>query len=485
MGSGAIIGAAIGCGSALLLILTFIIFRYKLKRNEVTCWGFFSQQKHEFGAKNKSQSDAQKSPTTSSTVYSFSGATKSSLLLPKLSPIQPDALSSSSGFGGFNCESPYPSQTLFPSDYQRKLSTSTGYSSHSSDTYRSFEDVQELRITLHYRCYYDLDNAQLILHIVDARLSASSTGAENNNSSNGLLQPSSSPERAKQQSSSSSPHRDTYVTFYLTAANGERRCGQTKITRTSSAMAAEYDEIFAFPASYDTVTEQRLHFDVLCYNSYSRPQSLGSAEVTLDGSSLNNQDLWTDMIPSCYSPLVDSRLMGVRDNHNGRSEILVFLSFCIPREELTVNLLKAKNLAGLFPIYIQEETDIYVKTCLIADASKLKRRTGTQAFTHTSNPTLAFNESLNYSIKYPQLEACVLLIYIVQRRREPKREKTVGKCVIQFGGSASASYLQWTQQGNAQVIRSNAAWHTIVRYHHGSSDGAARSSDGGAARAAS
>jgi hypothetical protein len=72
--------------------------------------------------------------------------------------------------------------------------------------------------------------------------------------------------------------------------------------------------------------------------------------VTLSADSLNNQDLWTDMTATMFSPPLREINGGVR------SEILVFLSFCLPREELTVNLLKAKNMGGLFPAYIGDET---------------------------------------------------------------------------------------------------------------------------------
>lgn len=40
MPSAGVVGATVGCFSALVLIIAFIIFRYKVKKDEASCWGF-------------------------------------------------------------------------------------------------------------------------------------------------------------------------------------------------------------------------------------------------------------------------------------------------------------------------------------------------------------------------------------------------------------------------------------------------------------
>ncbi|XP_055334610.1 synaptotagmin-7-like [Paramacrobiotus metropolitanus] len=444
--SAGIIGAAVGCGSALLIVLAFIIFRHKLKRNETSCWGLFrrSADKDQFGS-NQSvlSSTLQKSPTSTSSAWS-SSVSKKNLGQLKATPIQPEASSVSSGFGtDAHCLT--PNQKLFPLDYNRKLSCSTGYSSHSSDTNRSSNE-NPLEIKLHYRMYYDLDNAQLILHILEAQFCKKTADGES---------VCSSPERQK--------YRDTYVTFHLSTSNGDRRFGQTKIARVNATAVTNYGEIFALQANFETLRDQRIHFDVLFYNNFSRPQSLGSLSVPLQAHPLDNTDVWIDL-SSSSSPVEHN----TKDSISGpRPEILVFLSFHIPRDELQVDIIKAKNLAGLFPVFSQEDSELYLKVCLILGDVKNKQRSSSRDFSQSANSTIAWNESFAFPVTYAQLDHCVLLIYIIQRTKA-KKEKIAGKCTVgPFGGSANAGYLQWQQQANSQIIRSIAMWHPVHRYHDG------------------
>ncbi|GAU88088.1 hypothetical protein RvY_00848-2 [Ramazzottius varieornatus] len=350
-------------------------------------------------------------------------------------------------------------ERLFPFDYERKLSSyssCTGYSAYSSDTCKtndSSASSPQIRISLQYRLYYDLDNGDLILHVLQAHFTPVwQAGID------GLTQ--SSPERQKPL-----PYRDTYVTFTLRAPGRERRCGQTKISHTDNSQTVNYDEVFALPVNHEALLEQRLHFDIFCYNSYSRPQILGSADTLVDTDVLDGTERWIDLATKSASPTSEN-LREINDG-SARSEILIFLSFHIAREELTVDILKAKNVTGLFPVRSQSETstEVYVKTCLIINEQKIKRRTNAQYLHRATNATAVWNESLSYPVKYAQLEQCVLLLYVVEHRKDTQREKTVGKCVIgPFGGASTDGYLQWQQQGSASVIRSNAMWHTVVRY---------------------
>ena len=157
--------------------------------------------------------------------------------------------------------------------------------------------------------------------------------------------------------------------------------------------------------------------------------------------------------------------------------MIVFVLFCYPLSLLQISCrsilefyCEFRYSVGKFSFENQHQfffldTEVYVKTCLIIDEEKIKRRSISQSLQRATNATVVWNESLSYPVKYSQLEQCVLLLYVVEHRKETQKEKTVGKCVIgPFGGASSAGYLQWQQQGSSSVIRSNAMWHTVVRY---------------------
>lgn len=81
---------------------------------------------------------------------------------------------------------------------------------------------------------------------------------------------------------------------------------------------------------------------------------LGSADTWVDTDVLDSTERWIDLAANSTSPTSEN----LREINNGsaRSEILIFLSFYIAREELTVDILKAKNVTGLFPVRSQSET---------------------------------------------------------------------------------------------------------------------------------
>ena len=73
---------------------------------------------------------------------------------------------------------------------------------------------------------------------------------------------------------------------------------------------------------------------------------------------LDNTERWIDLAQAHVQASPNSEYLREISQVNGsaRSEILVFLSFYIAKEELTVDILKAKNVTGLFPVRAQSET---------------------------------------------------------------------------------------------------------------------------------
>ncbi|XP_055079093.1 synaptotagmin-6 isoform X2 [Periophthalmus magnuspinnatus] len=185
---------------------------------------------------------------------------------------------------------------------------------------------------------------------------------------------------------------DPYVKVYLLP---DRKKFQTRVHR--KMLNPTFNESFQFPVPYDELPTRKLHMSVFDFDRFSRHDMIGEVELEnlFEMSDLSREtNIWRD-IQYATSESVDL------------GEIMFSLCYLPTAGRLTLTVIKCRNLKAMD---ITGYSDPYVKVSLICDGRRLKKKK-TSIKKNTLNPT--YNEAIIFDIPPDSMDHVSLHISVM------------------------------------------------------------------------
>nr|XP_023016151.1 synaptotagmin-5 [Leptinotarsa decemlineata] len=234
---------------------------------------------------------------------------------------------------------------------------------------------------------------------------------------------------------------DPYVRLAIQPEVDSRK-RQTNICRNDPNPL--FDQHFKFPVSHEELQSKTLILQVFDYDRYSRNDVIG--EVTMNMAEFdiaNSVEIWGEITKN-------------KKPREEIQEVLVSLSYLPSAERLTVVLLKARNL---FLPQCKGNLDLqpFVKVYLLVNGKRVKKK---KTATRKGSRNPVWNEALTFTLSAHNIANAALEISVFDQGNDLIVNNTlIGACVIgpKESGPEKDHWIDMSQSPRKSI----ACWHTI------------------------
>ncbi|CAJ0559293.1 unnamed protein product, partial [Mesorhabditis spiculigera] len=239
---------------------------------------------------------------------------------------------------------------------------------------------------------------------------------------------------------------DPYVKVYL-LPDRRNHC-KTRICKKTND--PEFNEMFSFDVSFNTLSSKMLQFTVYDFDRFTRHGLIGNV-IMRDLFDKSDLYAWTEYTMQ----IVCSQ------EKNDFGDLLLYLSYSVTEQKLWVTVAKAYNLR---PMDITGASDPYVKVEQVYRGRRVKLRKTT---TKRANLNPVYHETLEFDLPSTQAGETNMLVQVMDWDRIGK-DDLLGCTILGHDSPTSQGRTQWeqcfalayTDQGHKS--KPVGTWHSIL-----------------------